>query len=499
MSVSTPAEKYHFFCQIRLVSRATEAAKVSVRALKASCVAVSNVAPSVSVRSRCRQFSRRSSTPSSCSRSAPTARIGDGAVRRQQVAVLPARLRPDALRGRIAERRRDGAERRGLGADDDVDRLAAARRGAGGDRRQGDAADEPGGDQRPAQVVELRRVVRLPGPEARQPLELARRHDRAAGRADPAEHARRAGIDLLRQRRRARGVVDDDLGRLDRGEGVAVGGEVELQPVLPRLHRRCDERVAGLDPQPRRNDRRRPAGRHDDVDRGDVVERARIDRERHRRRRPRRDRHRRVPAVIALGAQQHVDQVAVLGDAAVDLGEVGRRAAALEQRRGGAERLVEAEVVEAGDVDRIADVAGRGRHRRIAGRGGVGPGDRQPRARIERRQRRLRGRRMAHSGGEDEAGADGTRLHARDLSPAAAPAPSAAARPATPHGLCRARFAAMTRAMQIGGGFILVITLLAGAGIGVHYGQGSAGIVIGLVVGLIGAGLVAWRDSRRRR
>ncbi len=52
--------------------------------------------------------------------------------------------------------------------------------------------------------------------------------------------------------------------------------------------------------------------------------------------------------------------------------------------------------------------------------------------------------------------------------------------------------------MQIGGGFILAITLLAGAGIGVHYGEGSLGIVAGLVVGLIAVVLVAWRDSRRR-
>ncbi len=64
--------------------------------------------------------------------------------------------------------------------------------------------------------------------------------------------------------------------------------------------------------------------------------------------------------------------------------------------------------------------------------------------------------------------------------------------------MCAARFAAMTPAMQIGGGFILAITLLVGAGIGVYVGQGSLGIVIGLVVGLIGVGLVAWFDRRSR-
>ncbi|MBV8971130.1 MAG: hypothetical protein JO290_02435 [Sphingomonadaceae bacterium] len=69
---------------------------------------------------------------------------------------------------------------------------------------------------------------------------------------------------------------------------------------------------------------------------------------------------------------------------------------------------------------------------------------------------------------------------------------------ASRHGLCAARFAAMRRTMQIGGGFLLAIALLAGAGIGVHYGQGSLGIVIGLVVGLVLVALVAWYDRRRR-
>jgi len=53
--------------------------------------------------------------------------------------------------------------------------------------------------------------------------------------------------------------------------------------------------------------------------------------------------------------------------------------------------------------------------------------------------------------------------------------------------------------MQSGGGIILAVTLLAGAAIGVHYGQGSLGIVVGLVVGLAAVVLLAWRDNRRRR
>ncbi len=49
------------------------------------------------------------------------------------------------------------------------------------------------------------------------------------------------------------------------------------------------------------------------------------------------------------------------------------------------------------------------------------------------------------------------------------------------------------------GGIFLTLALLIGAGVGVRYGEGSLGIVIGLVVGLIAVGLFAWRDSRRRR
>ena len=53
--------------------------------------------------------------------------------------------------------------------------------------------------------------------------------------------------------------------------------------------------------------------------------------------------------------------------------------------------------------------------------------------------------------------------------------------------------------MQRGAGFILTLTLLGGAAIGVHYGRGSLGIVIGLAVGVIAVVVLGWRDSRRER
>jgi uncharacterized membrane protein len=51
---------------------------------------------------------------------------------------------------------------------------------------------------------------------------------------------------------------------------------------------------------------------------------------------------------------------------------------------------------------------------------------------------------------------------------------------------------------RVGGGILVAIGLIAGAVIGVIYGQSSAGLIAGLVLGLIGAGLVALWDARRR-
>lgn len=54
--------------------------------------------------------------------------------------------------------------------------------------------------------------------------------------------------------------------------------------------------------------------------------------------------------------------------------------------------------------------------------------------------------------------------------------------------------------MQIGGGIFLCIALLAGFLIGVRVGEGSAGMLIGFGVGLLGAVLIgAWDERRRKR
>lgn len=51
---------------------------------------------------------------------------------------------------------------------------------------------------------------------------------------------------------------------------------------------------------------------------------------------------------------------------------------------------------------------------------------------------------------------------------------------------------------RVGGGILIAIGLIAGSLIGVFRGEPSAGLLGGLVVGLVGAGLVALWDSRRR-
>jgi len=52
---------------------------------------------------------------------------------------------------------------------------------------------------------------------------------------------------------------------------------------------------------------------------------------------------------------------------------------------------------------------------------------------------------------------------------------------------------------RIGGGVLVAISLIIGFLVGVSQGQGSLGIIGGLVVGLLLAGLVNWWDARRQR
>lgn len=52
---------------------------------------------------------------------------------------------------------------------------------------------------------------------------------------------------------------------------------------------------------------------------------------------------------------------------------------------------------------------------------------------------------------------------------------------------------------RIGGGALVAVSLIIGFLVGVSQGQGSLGIIGGLIVGLLLAGLVNLWDARRQR
>lgn len=53
--------------------------------------------------------------------------------------------------------------------------------------------------------------------------------------------------------------------------------------------------------------------------------------------------------------------------------------------------------------------------------------------------------------------------------------------------------------MQKGGGIIIALCLLIGAGVGIAVGESSIGFLGGLAVGIVIAAVMAWRDSRAER
>jgi len=71
-------------------------------------------------------------------------------------------------------------------------------------------------------------------------------------------------------------------------------------------------------------------------------------------------------------------------------------------------------------------------------------------------------------------------------------------RHATRRGKEHAKRSGGRRVQRVGGGILVAIGLMVGSLIGVLNGQPSAGLLGGLVLGLIGAGLVWLWDSRRR-
>ena len=260
----------------------------------------------------------------------------------EQVAVGPACFGAQALAGRIAALGRNGAHRRGFGGNQQVDALRAIGIGsAGRNRLDGHAAEQPGLDQRAAQIVAPGFGIAIAGLEPRQSRDmLVRQALGFASDMDGAEKAARAKIDALQQGCRAGCMIDDNFGFAHGGEGIAGVGKTGQQGILRRVDPFGIDGIAGPDLQQRQHDRRgigdRCALRGDNADRIEMIKRARIDHQAdpHGRCGAVRRCHRHLgrTAVIADRAQQLVDKIAVFGGAAVDLGKIGNIAAFGPQR-----------------------------------------------------------------------------------------------------------------------------------------------------------------------
>ncbi len=246
----------------------------------------------------------------------------------------PGQFGARALARAVAQLPRDGARRRPIDLDRDIDH-AWIGRGGRCDRRQG---DEPGGDQRAAEIVEQRRVIVLPGMEARDLGQMFGGEDRVdADRDDLPELGARAGIDREHERRLLARMVDRDRGIGDLGEGIAFLAERDLERRDRGIHRAGLDRIARLHREGLAQLRRGlarfiEAGQADFAEMIDLAWRHRQAHDRLAAIGADRDvaRHR---AVIAAGrAQQFGDQRLVIARAAIDLRGVGGLALVGDER-----------------------------------------------------------------------------------------------------------------------------------------------------------------------
>ena len=269
------------------------------------------------------------------SRDAPE---GHRALGRQQVAMLPAELEADALAGAVARLAGDGAHRRRLDRDGEVDEVAALAR----HRPDRNGRDQPGCDQGLAKILDPRGAIRLALAKAGDGFEMARAEQGRAFDHDPAEPPSPRRPDRQDQGGGAGVMIDLDLGRADFGEGIAARAERRPERRLGLADLGGVDRLVDADAERLAKGRRVRPGRLFEprqADLGETVDRPRLDAERHqegaRPRRVDRGAHRRVE--IAEGTEQLAEQFAVGAGAAVDLGGVGRLLAILLKRRKRAE------------------------------------------------------------------------------------------------------------------------------------------------------------------
>ena len=349
---------------------------------------------------------------------------GDRAFGRPEVAVLPAGFGAEALTGAVAELAGDGARRRGLHVDGEVDAVAGRRThlDLGG-------RDQPGGDQRPAQIVDLVALEAVTGTKAGDLGDVAGIERRAAGDPDRPERRHRPGRDGQLQRRQPGSVVDDDLLLADAGQGESAFAQRDLEIDVGGEHVLGDDGVAWLDRERLAQPRRLGAGGVEPgkLDRLEAILLARLGFEGHLQRLPPRlDQRIDLGIVKALRAKQLGENFGIGFGTALDLGGVGRLPAPFVERRLGLERRHQlgrvAEPVEPVDRDRVVPlgtsveyrlIGQRRVHRQRLGRllAKVGPVDAdvghgvERCGRIERRRRRLLGggRRRAQRGARGRA------------------------------------------------------------------------------------------------
>src|SRR5205085_917656 len=117
----------------------------------------------------------------------------------EQVAMLPRALEPQPLAGRKTGGEVERAGRAGVLLDEDVHILEAVRRGLEAQHRLGgDGREEPGGDHRLPEVVDLAPVVQLAAAEAGEHADMALVEGEVALRVEAAEARARAGRERQR-------------------------------------------------------------------------------------------------------------------------------------------------------------------------------------------------------------------------------------------------------------------------------------------------------------
>ena len=161
---------------------------------------------------------------------------------RPEVAVLPAGFSPETLAGAVTELAGDGPRRRRLHVDGKVDAVAGRRQhlDLGG-------RDQPGGDQRPAQIVDLVALEPVAGLEAGDLGDVPGVERRPPAHPDRPERRHRPGLDRQLQGRQPGAVIDDDLLLADAGQGESPLAQCNLQIDVGGEHVLGDDGVSGLD------------------------------------------------------------------------------------------------------------------------------------------------------------------------------------------------------------------------------------------------------------